>query len=381
MRVETASIHREQLLALQKHADVKVASHIQYVEENRQMIMKIRESIQELARGVSSALAKKADHTEVESTREELMSKIKEDALDKTAELSTTMNMLTDVEQQRKERSHITSEKYKGILVATEKMRIQLTETSSKHEEEIFALKKSFLDYKLRHKEHQDVGAKGGIVNVDNNANDNNDWRIAVGKLSTLVKNGMEDRPDREELLSTIQRHAKIEKEKSLDPEATIQRLDKLDAVVREVKTGHKMKLRLFWTSGGVDNLGGRVVNWDVLGYNTSPTYLRWKRSKSSVVHIRSSGLYRVILAVFTRDDVTIDLQLNGSSILVKKSGESSSSLARPKHAAGDVTCLFMNEYVSLPAECNLSARIMISSSNNGGSGSNVQALLDVRKS
>ena len=135
MRVETASIHREQLLALQKHADVKVASHIQYVEENRQMIMKIRESIQELARGVSSALAKKADHTEVESTREELMSKIKEDALDKTAELSTTMNMLTDVEQQRKERSHITSEKYKGILVATEKMRIQLTETSSKHEE------------------------------------------------------------------------------------------------------------------------------------------------------------------------------------------------------------------------------------------------------
>ena len=381
MRVETASIHREQLLALQKHADVKVASHIQYVEENRQMIMKIRESIQELARGVSSALAKKADHTEVESTREELMSKIKEDALDKTAELSTTMNMLTDVEQQRKERSHITSEKYKGILVATEKMRIQLTETSSKHEEEIFALKKSFLDYKLRHKEHQDVGAKGGIVNVDNNANDNNDWRIAGGKLSTLVKNGMEDRPDREELLSTIQRHAKIEKEKSLDPEATIQRLDKLDAVVREVKTGHKMKLRLFWTSGGVDNLGGRVVNWDVLGYNTSPTYLRWKRSKSSVVHIRSSGLYRVILAVFTRDDVTIDLQLNGSSILVKKSGESSSSLARPKHAAGDVTCLFMNEYVSLPAESNLSARIIISSSNNGGSGSNVQALLDVRKS
>jgi hypothetical protein len=381
MRVETASIHREQLLALQKHADVKVASHIQYVEENRQMIMKIRESIQELARGVSSALAKKADHTEVESTREELMSKIKEDALDKTAELSTTMNMLTDVEQQRKERSHITSEKYKGILVATEKMRIQLTETSSKHEEEIFALKKSFLDYKLRHKEHQDVGAKGGIVNVDNNANDNNDWRIAVGKLSTLVKNGMEDRPDREELLSTIQRHAKIEKEKSLDPEATIQRLDKLDAAVREVKTGHKMKLRLFWTSGGVDNLGGRVVNWDVLGYNTSPTYLRWKRSKSSVVHIRSSGLYRVILAVFTRDDVTIDLQLNGSSILVKKSGESSSSLARPKHAAGDVTCLFMNEYVSLPAESNLSARIMINSSNNGGSGSNVQALLDVRKS
>ena len=343
--------------------------------------MKIRESIQELARGVSSALAKKADHTEVESTREELMSKIKEDALDKTAELSTTMNMLTDVEQQRKERSHITSEKYKGILVATEKMRIQLTETSSKHEEEIFALKKSFLDYKLRHKEHQDVGAKGGIVNVDNNANDNNDWRIAVGKLSTLVKNGMEDRPDREELLSTIQRHTKIEKEKSLDPEATIQRLDKLDAVVREVKTGHKMKLRLFWTSGGVDNLGGRVVNWDVLGYNTSPTYLRWKRSKSSVVHIRSSGLYRVILAVFTRDDVTIDLQLNGSSILVKKSGESSSSLARPKHAAGDVTCLFMNEYVSLPAESNLSARIIISSSNNGGSGSNVQALLEVRKS
>ena len=381
MRVETASIHREQLLALQKHADVKVASHIQYVEENRQMIMKIRESIQELARGVSSALAKKADHTEVESTREELMSKIKEDALDKTAELSTTMNMLTDAEQQRKERSHITSEKYKGILVATEKMRIQLTETSSRHEEEIFALKKSFLDYKLRHKEHQDVGAKGGIVNVDNNANDNNDWRIAVGKLSTLVKNGMEDRPDREELLSTIQRHAKIEKEKSLDPEATIQRLDKLDAVVREVKTGHKMKLRLFWTSGGVDNLGGRVVNWDVLGYNTSPTYLRWKRSKSSVVHIRSSGLYRVILAVFTRDDVTIDLQLNGSSILVKKSGESSSSLARPKHAAGDVTCLFMNEYVSLPAESNLSARIIISSSNNGGSGSNVQALLEVRKS
>ena len=99
------------------------------------------------------------------------------------------------------------------------------------------------------------------------------------------------------------------------------------------------------------------------------------------MVHIRSSGLYRVILAVFTRDDVTIDLQLNGSSILVKKSGESSSSLARPKHAAGDVTCLFMNEYVSLPAESNLSARIIISSSNNGGSGSNVQALLEVRKS
>ena len=79
MRVETASIHREQLIAVQKHADIKIASHIKYVEENREMIMKIRESIQELAKGISSALARKADVQELDKTREDLVLKMKEE--------------------------------------------------------------------------------------------------------------------------------------------------------------------------------------------------------------------------------------------------------------------------------------------------------------
>ena len=90
---------------LQKHADIKVASHIKYVEENREMIMKIRESIQELAKGISSALARKADVQELDKTREDLVLRMKEDALEKVAEFNTTMNTLTGVEEKRKERS------------------------------------------------------------------------------------------------------------------------------------------------------------------------------------------------------------------------------------------------------------------------------------
>ena len=383
MRVETASIHREQVLALQKHADVKVASHIKYVEENRGMIMKIRESIQELAKGVSSALARKADSIELDKTRDDLELKMKEATLEKVAEFNTTMNTLSDVEVKRKERSQITSEKYKGILVATEKMKIQLTETTARHGEEINALKKSFLEYKLRHKEYS---GKHGDVNCNDNVINDNDWRTAVGKLSEQVKSGMEERPSREELYTAIRRYTKIEQNKSLDPESTIQRLDRIESNMRDVGKDQAIKIRLFWSRGSTDTVGDQLVSWDVLGFNTHPTYIKWKRNKPSVIHIKASGLYRVNLAVFTGEKVIIDLQLNGNSILVKNSRDgpslpSSSQISRRKHAAGDVTCVSIEEYISLPPESDLSARITSSLPNNESSNKAVQAFIDISKS
>ena len=383
MRVETASIHREQLIAVQKHADIKIASHIKYVEENREMIMKIRQSIQELAKGISSALARKADVQELDKTREDLVLKMKEDALEKVAEFNTTMNTLTDVEEKRKERSHITSEKYKGILVATEKMKIQLTEATGRYEEEINALKKSFMEYKTRQREGS---AKHGCdVNSNDNVNDSNNWRTVVGKLTADVKSGMEERPDREELYNAIRRYMKIEKEKSSDSESTIQRLDRLESDVRQVEKEHKtINLRLFWSSGNTDKVAGQMVSWDVLGFNTHPTCIKWKRNKPSVIHIKASGLYRVVLAVFTGEEVTIDIQLNGNSILVKKSRDgpssaSSSHVSRPKHAAGDVACVSLEEYISLPPESDLSARITSPSTSSANSTA-IQAFIDIRK-
>ena len=380
MRVETASVHREQLLAVQKHADLKIADHIQYVEDSRQMIMKLRDSIQELAQCTSSALAKKADSTELDSAREDLMSKMKEDALEKFAEFNTTMNALSDVEVKRKERSCITSEKYKGILVATEKMKIQLNEVTSKHEEEINSLKKSFLEYKLRHKEYH---GKHGAVHSDNDdINDCSDWRTAVGRLTAVVRNGLDERPDREELFTAIRRYVKVEEDKSLSTGSISRRLEKVESDIKEVAKEQKvMKIRLYWSSGGTDNIRGRVVSWDVLGFNTYPAYIKWKRNKPSIIHIKASGLYRVSLAVFTRGEVTIDIQLNGNTVLMKKSESSSASLmSRPKHVCGDVTCVSLEEYVSLPPECDLMARI-VSEAPEDSSKTPVQAFIEVTKS
>ena len=91
-------------------------------------------------------------------------------------------------------------------------MKIQLTEATGRYEEEINALKKSFMEYKIRHREGS---AKHGCdVKSNDNINDSNDWRTAVGKLTADVKSGMEERPDREELYNAIRRYINIEKEK-----------------------------------------------------------------------------------------------------------------------------------------------------------------------
>lgn len=78
----------------------------------------------------------------------------------------------------------------------------------------------------------------------------------------------------------------------------------------------------------------------DIEGLNTKPSHLTWQRppgglkenisaeninhalasGSSSVVGVKSAGLYRLAVAIFTGMDCTIDVLLNGSSILSKVS-------------------------------------------------------------
>ena len=73
-----------------------------------------------------------------------------------------------------------------------------------------------------------------------------------------------------------------------------------------------------------------------------------------------------------------MDIQLNGSSMFTKLCGRVSRDFERPRHETGDVTCCSINEFISLPSDASISARVI--SSNTLSGAVKAQAFLEISR-
>lgn len=84
-------IHREQLIEIQKYADKRVIEYADFVKDTREMSLKLRTSLKELASKVSHALALKADQTAVDKSVNDLKQTIAASSLDSTAGINVAL--------------------------------------------------------------------------------------------------------------------------------------------------------------------------------------------------------------------------------------------------------------------------------------------------
>ena len=143
---------------------------------------------------------------------------------------------------------------------------------------------------------------------------------------------------------------------------------------------------RWLWTSGQLlrdstsnTNTNNNSTNssswiaWDTEAVNAAPAILCWKKGATNI-QIRMPGLYRVSIAIFTSLPCALQLCLNGEPIITMQpdinkhnvvNNSTSSGLInneshiikRSRHSIGEVTCISIDEYVSLPTDGLLSVR------------------------
>lgn len=149
-------------------------------------------------------------------------------------------------------------------------------------------------------------------------------------------------------------------------------------------------RARWLWRSG--DTSQGGWIPWEFEALNSSPQLFEWRPTEASYITTTHAGLYHVSVGIFTHNHATIQLCIQGETILtleprsqrgvvddtitmmnpdttnneeseqgVNQRGTyalyESYALRRSQHSAGQITCLAIDEFLALPASCNIAIR------------------------
>ncbi|KAJ1390275.1 hypothetical protein B484DRAFT_409063, partial [Ochromonadaceae sp. CCMP2298] len=132
------------------------------------------------------------------------------------------------------------------------------------------------------------------------------------------------------------------------------------------------------WTSG---HLSEGLVPWELQVQNASPQNILWSKG-GPIINVKIPGLYKLTVAVFTTAPAILQVYLNdqplfsiqpeslnqnqgtgqgnqgtGSSGATPSQKSDKYYLRRLRHVAGEVSCLSLEEHVSLPSDAHLSVR------------------------
>ena len=231
------------------------------------------------------------------------------------------------------------------------------------------------------------------------------DWRIALGEVSMNLRREISDKANREEVYSLLRNEQdsllqRIKRlEKGIDNYITVDKLVEIENELLTMKNKVSSELtgaRFLWTNGVLVNDGW--IPWDIQVINAAPSIILWQKNTTCIT-VRIPGLYRLAVSIFTIESAIIQVYLNDEPILsyqpesIQSSGVGGTSgggnspigltpmnsfnnnpitsmiqntrnanndryyLKRLRHSAGEVTCLTIDEFISLPPEANLSVR------------------------
>lgn len=202
------------------------------------------------------------------------------------------------------------------------------------------------------------------------------DWRLALGDLSLALRRDLSDRATREEVYTAVQAEAAGTERRVRAAEEAVAKCAKADQLVPLENTVTALRTRIaneltgarfLWTSGQLvactssgaqssqhplGSVSG-YVPWDVAALNTSSGVYIWRKG-AAAVGVRLPGLYQLTVAVFTSEEVSLQLFLNDEPLFICSSTSTSSGVRRLAHSAGEVSSVSMDERVSLPAEAQL---------------------------
>jgi hypothetical protein len=226
----------------------------------------------------------------------------------------------------------------------------------------------------------------GGIRNKEHI--DSIDWRIALGEISVNFRRDLADKVNREEMFAFFRNENDILMQQCHVLQRDCEMFAKKDQIgqfeqdlisLKSKIAGELIGARFLWTTGTTN--ADSWIPWDTQIVNATPKNVLWQKN-SQVLTVRVPGLYKITLSVFTLDSAVVQLYLNEEPLLLyqpdnslqsndsnKQTGTLNSSratrtanndryqLKRLRHSAGEVTCITIDEYVSLPLEAKLSAR------------------------
>ncbi len=216
---------------------------------------------------------------------------------------------------------------------------------------------------------------------------DSTEWKVALGELSINLRRELGDKCGREEMLSAVHNETAILESRTtqilreLDDRASRDGLRKVENELTSLRSkvaGELTGARWLWTSATLGRDGW--IPWDHQVTNAAPAVLLWKKG-STIIKVRMPGLYRICFAVFTTLAVSIQICVNGEAVITLQPDTSESNVQAPKsgvvmnnpnvglsnehkyvlrhmrHSIGEVTCVSIDECLSLPLDGAVSVR------------------------
>ena len=231
------------------------------------------------------------------------------------------------------------------------------------------------------------------------------EWRTVVGDLQSSLRKSVDSMVSKEELTSAVARETTALTGKLSNMQCEISTAltlateginhEAVDDVREKVENLEKMQRQLaldlvsggrwLWSSGQREADGW--IPWDVEVQNSASATMLWTAGSYSI-RARVPGLYKICVAVFTTKPLALQVCLNWEPLLsLQPPGGSDGSgspsaegrvvqgqghVIRATHPAGEVTCVTIDEYISLPAESVLAVRFH--------AGAPAQAMLTLKK-
>jgi len=133
---------------------------------------------------------------------------------------------------------------------------------------------------------------------------------------------------------------------------------------------------RWLWRSG--DLATGGWIPWEAEALNEDGELFVWRAGGGGAGGVTATvaGLYHAVVGVFTHAPATLQLCVNGEPVVTRApvghlrggdralpqtplpGGEAGYAVQRSRHSAGDVTCVALEEYLSLPAPAKVTVRL-----------------------
>lgn len=407
LRLEIGSTSREAAGGLRKHVEGRIQELAESMREARNAGVAAKEGLKDLSSNVTKSLAKKADRSDLKRLQKEMVEKEQKDrAKDPSASFagsqgdsllsnmfapSRSMHNISMTDAMDPENSNmVTAKRLRVVSSDVDVLKKDVQRLSSMHSEncrdiadlkhdlenevkhlreKCLADKKAALESSISDHERGQKSSHGGVSYTD--------WRIALGELSLNLRREMSDKPGREEMINVIASELEpIDKRlnqaiKDVSTKSSIEDVSALDNALTDLRTkiaGELTGGRWLWTNGKIGRDGW--IPWDTEVQNAAPAMLSWIKGSTSI-SARMPGLYRICGAVFTSLPSALQICLNGEPILSLQPNVSDPDTAsnsqilreeryvirRLRHSVGEVTCLAIDEYVSLPSDAVLSMR------------------------
>jgi hypothetical protein len=122
--------------------------------------------------------------------------------------------------------------------------------------------------------------------------------------------------------------------------------------LINDVLCSENSVSRFMWKSGQVKN--GYAVPWEIQLVNTDPENFLWEKDKTAILVVKG-GLYQISLGFFTTNRPTIQVLINGETVLSSLNSTFSVHHTHKLRKSSIIPGLTTNDYLEIPERSRVS--------------------------